>query len=160
MNYVYEGPYAQLVELSVPEGLARDTPLPLRAKLDYLACTDEICVPQTATVALDLKVGEAGGMPERQAEFGRYRQALPRPLGSEGRFERAEGRFRLAVPIPASMEVEEAYFYPASEGALDYAAPQSGSRSGDTLIVETRSEAPRGGKELVRTGRSRLSAYT
>src|SRR3546814_16906082 len=94
MNYVYEGPYAQLVELSVPEGLARGTPLPLRAKLDYLACTDEICVPQTATVALDLKVGEAGGMPERQAEFDRYRQALPRPLGSEGRFERAEGRLR------------------------------------------------------------------
>src|SRR3546814_18591546 len=104
MNYVYEGPYAQLVELSVPEGLARDTPLPLRAKLDYLACTDEICVPQTATVALDLKVGEAGGMTERQAEFDRYRQALPRPLGSEGRFERAEGRFRLADPIPASIE--------------------------------------------------------
>src|SRR3546814_6214126 len=76
-------------------------------------------------------------MPERQAEFDRYRQALPRPLGSEGRFERAEGRFRLAVPIPASMEVEEAYFYPATEGALDYAAPQSVSRSGDTLIVET-----------------------
>src|SRR3546814_10508192 len=35
------------------------------------------------------------------------------------------------------MEVEEAYFYPATEGALDYAAPQSVSRSGDTLIVET-----------------------
>ncbi|WP_243444737.1 protein-disulfide reductase DsbD family protein [Sphingosinicella humi] len=137
MNYVYEGPYAQLVELDVPEGLTPGTPLPLRARLDYLACTDEICVPQRANVALDLTVGEAGGVPERRAEFDAYREALPRPLGSEARFERADGRFRLAVPIPASMEVGDAYFYPATEGAVDYAAPQSVSRSGDTLIVET-----------------------
>ncbi|MFC7499187.1 protein-disulfide reductase DsbD family protein [Enterovirga sp. GCM10030262] len=138
MNYVYEGPYAQLVEMKVPEGLAPGTPLPIRAKLDYLACTDEICVPETANVALDLKVGQAGTAPALRAEFDLYRQALPRPLGAEGRYETADGRFRLAIPIPASMDVPQAYFYPLTDGAVDYAAAQDVTRRGDTLIVETK----------------------
>lgn len=137
MNYVYEGPYAQLIELKVPPALAAGTRLPLRARLDYLACTDEICVPETANVALDLTVGSPGSTPARQAQFDNYRSALPRPLGNEGRFEDANGRFRLAVPVPASLEVSEVYFYPVTDGALDYAAAQIVSRSGDYLIVET-----------------------
>jgi DsbC/DsbD-like thiol-disulfide interchange protein len=30
MNYVYDGPYALLLKLSVPQGLAPGTPLPIR----------------------------------------------------------------------------------------------------------------------------------
>ena len=67
MNYVYEGRYAQLVALKLPEGLAEGTRLPLRAKLDYLACTDEICVPERAEVALDLNVGAKGATPAGMA---------------------------------------------------------------------------------------------
>ena len=140
MNYVYAGPYAQLVTLSVPPGLAPGTNLPLRARLEYLACTDEICVPERAEVALDLAVGS--GARNRGAEFDRYRQALPKPLGSEALFERAGERFRLAVPIPASLPVTEAYFYPLTDRALSYAAPQRVTRTGDYLIVET--DAPSG----------------
>lgn len=143
MNYVYEGPYAQLVELKVPQGLAPGTPLPVRAKLDFLACTDEICVPQTANVALDLIVGERGAAPALTTEFDGYRQALPKPLGNDARFELSGDRFRLAVPIPASMDVKEAYFYPVTDGVLNYSARQQVTRSGDTLIVET--EAGPGG---------------
>ncbi|HEV2745864.1 MAG TPA: thioredoxin family protein [Allosphingosinicella sp.] len=137
MNYVYEGPYAQLAELRIPAGLAPGTRLPLRAKLDYLACTDRICVPETAEVALELSVGASGAKAERRAQFDRYRQALPKPLGSAARYSVSDGRFRLAIPFPASMAVNEAYFYPEADGAIAYAAPQSVSRSGDHLIVET-----------------------
>jgi len=134
MNYVYEGRYAQLIALEIPAGLAPGTRLPLRAKVDYLACTDEVCVPETARVALDLIVGAGTA---RKEEFDRYRAALPRPLGSEARFEVANKRFRLAVPLPASLAVADAYFYPVTDGALAYGAPQTITRNGDTLIVET-----------------------
>ncbi len=137
MNYVYEGPYVQLVELKLPAGLAAGTPLPIRGKYDFLACTDEICVPQSAELALDLTVGAAGAPRPRQADFDRYRQALPKPLGSEAKFETANGRFRLAVPLPADMKVADPYFFPITDGALAYAAPQAVSRNGDMLIVET-----------------------
>ncbi len=140
MNYVYEGPYAQLVTLSVPAGLAPGTPLPIRARLQYLACTDEICVPEQADVALDIKVGS--GAPARTAEFDRYRAALPKPLGSQALFESGGGRFRLAVPIPSALSVSEAYFFPLTDGALTYSAPQRVTRTGDYLIVEA--AAPEG----------------
>ena len=140
VNYVYKGDYAHLVALDIPAGVAPGTRLPIRAKLDYLACTDEICVPETADVARDLVVG-SGADAAGSTALDRYRLALPRPLGSEGRFEQADGRLRLAIPLPASLAVSEAYFYPLTHGALDYSAPQLVSRSGDTLIVEAEAAA-------------------
>ena len=146
MNYVYEGDYAQLIDVRVPTGLAPGTRLPIRARVDYLACTDEECVPETANVAVDLEAGPAPGAQTNRALFDRFRRALPRPLGSEARFERAGNRFRLAIPLPAGVELREPYFYPLTDGALAYAAEQTFSRSGDTLIVET--DAPANGGSL------------
>ncbi len=146
MNYVYEGDYAQLIDVKVPAGLAPGTKLPIRARVDYLACTDEICVPQTANVAVDLEAGPTPGTQTNRAMFDRFRQALPKPLGSEARFERAGNRFRLAIPVPAGLELGEPYFYPLTDGALSYAAAQTFSRAGDTLIVET--DAPSHGGSL------------
>jgi len=137
MNYVYEGPYAQLVELRIPSGLAPGTRLPLRGKMDYLACTKEICVPESAEIALDLTVGMPGAPLTHRAQFDRYRSKLPKPLGSSARFEQANGRFRLAVPLPAELAVAEPYFFPLTDGALAYAAEQQVSRNGNVLIVET-----------------------
>jgi len=135
MNYVFEGEHALLVDLRLPPGLARGTMLPVRGKVDYLVCTDRICVPESAELAADLEVG-AGRSPAAPG-FDRYRQALPRPLPEAGRFERRAGRLRLAVPLPAAAALEDPYFYPITEQALVYAEPQSVSRRGDWLIVET-----------------------
>ena len=134
MNYVYEGDYALLADLRLPPDIAPGTRLPVRASFEYLACTDEICVPEKAQLALDLIVGS---QPGPRASLDSYRRALPKPLGNEGRFETRNGRFRLAVPLPASLPVGEVYFFPLTEGAIDHSAPQSASRSGDTLIIET-----------------------
>jgi thiol:disulfide interchange protein len=138
MNYVYEGPYALLLKLKVPGGLAPGTPLPIRGTFDYLVCTKEICVPETADLALDLSVGAPGTPPTRRAAFGRFRQALPKPLGSEASFQWSEGKFRLSIPLPASVTGEDPYFFPLTDGALDYAAEQTVTRDGDRLIVDTK----------------------
>jgi thiol:disulfide interchange protein len=135
MNYVYRGPYAELTEVEIPAGLTQSAHVPLRAKVDYLVCTDRICVPESANVAADLVIGQGGA--ERRAEFDRYRMALPKPLGAAARFETVGGRLRIAVPLPAATPVSAPYFYPVTENAASYAAPQSISRRGDLLIVET-----------------------
>jgi DsbC/DsbD-like thiol-disulfide interchange protein/cytochrome c biogenesis protein CcdA len=136
MNYVFEGEHALLVDLQLPAGLASGTKLPVRGKVDYLVCTDRICVPESAEVAADLEVGD--GRPAAAAGFDRYRQALPRPLPEAGRFERRGGLLRLAVPLPEAVAVDDPYFYPVTDRALVYSEPQSVSRRGDWLIVETR----------------------
>jgi DsbC/DsbD-like thiol-disulfide interchange protein/cytochrome c biogenesis protein CcdA len=135
MNYVFEGEHALLVDLQLPSGLAQGTKLPLRGKADYLVCTDRICVPESAELTLDLEVG---GRSVTTTGFDRYRQALPRPLPEAGRFERRRGLLRIAIPLPAAAAVDDPYFYPVTDRALIYSAPQSMSRRGDWLIVETR----------------------
>ena len=138
MNYVYEGEYAQLVQLQVPAGLKPGTSVPVRGKLAYLVCTEEICVREEADLALDLKVAAPGTAETRQAQFDRWREALPKPLGSEARFERRGDTVRIAIPFPASLEVEEPYFFPLTLTALNHGAPQAITRNGDMLIVEAR----------------------
>ncbi len=133
MNYVYEGEHALLVDLALPRGLAPGTRLPVRGKVDYLVCTDKICVPELAEIAADLAVGRGEG---KAASFDRYRQALPKPLPETARFERSGGALRLAIPLPAAAAVEDPYFFPLTEAALVYSAPQAVSRRGDWLIVE------------------------
>ena len=102
MNYVYESEYAHLVDVTVPAGLAPGTALPIRAKLDWLACTREICVPETGELALDLMVGSGGTDAVHRADFDRWRAALPRPLEAGARFAVADGKLRIGVPLPAA----------------------------------------------------------
>ncbi|HEX8512025.1 MAG TPA: thioredoxin family protein, partial [Allosphingosinicella sp.] len=138
MNYVYEGPYALLLKLKVPGGLPAGTALPIRGKFDYLVCTKEVCVPESVDLALDLSVGVPGTSPARRAAFDQFRKALPKPLGSEAQFQWSEGSFRLAVPLPASVAGENPYFFPITDGAINYAAEQKVTRNGDSLIIETK----------------------
>jgi thiol:disulfide interchange protein len=134
MNYVFEGEYALLGELTVPPGLAPGAVLPVRGAIDYLVCTVEICVREGADLALDLKIG--AGAQTNAADFDRWREALPKPLGSPARFERAGRKLRLAIPVPAALDVSEPYFFPLSHRVLNQTAAQSFSRAGDLLIME------------------------
>jgi thiol:disulfide interchange protein len=149
MNYVYEGDYAQLIDVKVPAGVAPGTKLPIRARVDYLACTKEVCVPETANVAVDLAASSTPGAQTNRAMFDGFRQALPKPLGSEARFERVGNRFRAAIPVPAALELRDPYLFLLTDGALSYAAAQTFSRAGDTLIVETEASSNAAGLKTV-----------
>lgn len=137
MNYVYEGPYAPLVMVNVPATMKRGDRLPVRVHASWLACTAQLCVPDQADLSLDLVVGDGGVTPARGALFDGYRAALPRPLGSEGRFAVAGRAVRIAIPYPAGARLADPYFFPLTRDAVTYAAPQKLSRNGDMLIVET-----------------------
>lgn len=140
MNYVYEGPFASLVPLRVPEGLAPGTRLAIRVRAEYLVCTETLCVPESADLATELVVGDGAARAERRAQFDRWRAAMPRPLGSAASFavvERGGARtVRLAIPYPASAPLDGAYFFPLDGGALDHGAPQAVTRDGDRVVVE------------------------
>ena len=146
MNYVYERDYALLATLHVPETAEPGVRVPIDARLDYLVCTDELCVPETANVSVELDV-MAGGTPN--AAFTGYRQALPRPLGSEGMFEVEGDRIRIAIPLPAAQTVTDPYFFPLTLDALGHSAPQSVSRNGDMLIVETQAGRQAGALQAI-----------
>ena len=131
MNYVYEHDYAVLARLKVPAGASGT--IPIRADARWLACTDRVCVPEQGELSLDLPVGS--GTPNR-AQFDAWRQALPQPLASLGKFEVTGNKLRVAIPLPASVDAVKPYLFPITDGAVDYEAKQWFRRSGDTLIAE------------------------
>ena len=143
MNYVYAHENVLLVDVTVPAGLAAGTPFPITAKFDWLVCDDEICVPEGATLKLDLVTGDGTPDPARAAAFAKARAALPKPVDWPARFSFVGDRFVLAVPFAQAAKVRGGYFFPAVEGAIGYAAPQTLGIAGDTLRLETAAESAR-----------------
>lgn len=141
MNYVFERPFAMLVDLRVPAGLAAGARLPIAVKADYLVCTDDLCVPETQTLETVLTVGDGAPDPALRARFDAWRRALPQPLGATATWQARGGFFRLGVPFPAAAPVNQPYFYPTAIGAIDFAAPQKVTRDGDRLVIETKAAA-------------------
>jgi DsbC/DsbD-like thiol-disulfide interchange protein/cytochrome c biogenesis protein CcdA len=133
MNYVFESDHVLLVALRLPEGTEPGVVFPIDARIDYLVCTLELCVPETANVTVELRTGATG---ERNPAFDGYRQALPRPMAEAARFEIVGGRLRLAIPLAAGTRLDDPYFFPATADALRHSEPERISRSGDLLIVE------------------------
>ncbi|MEO7634879.1 MAG: protein-disulfide reductase DsbD domain-containing protein, partial [Sphingomicrobium sp.] len=130
-NYVYEKDYAVLVRLKAPPGTTGSHRI--SAKMNWLACTDEICVPEKGEVSLSVPTG---GTALPDTRFNEWRRALPQPLAATAKFALTAKTLRLAIPLPASAVIGTPYFFPVTDGPIDYAAPQVFKRQGDTLIVE------------------------
>ena len=125
MNFVYEAPITLVTTVT---GLAG--PQPIGLKLDYLVCTAEMCVPESATLTLDSNVAPDPRIAAAVA-------ALPVPLPG-AHFAVGHGRFTLAMPVPDPASVTRAYFFPSADGAVDYASPQSPTIAGADLRIETK----------------------
>lgn len=138
MNHVYKGPYALLAKLDIPADAQPGSRLLIGADMRYLVCSDSVCLPETAQVAATLTVGGEVKSPEaaNQSRFDAWRQALPRPLDAASYFEFKDGQFRLGVPLPAAVKVQQPHLYPTTGSAFAFAATQSFSRNGDTLVIE------------------------
>ena len=132
MNHVYEGEYAVLVPIEVPESAAVANITPIQVKGDWLVCTNEICVPESAT--LTLRLGQAGNA--RDPRFDQWRAAVPPLLDSPARFELTDDRLRIAIPLPASLELADPHVFVEDEQLVDYAAVQTFMREGDLLVAE------------------------
>lgn len=133
MNYVFEGDHALLIDLTLSTKLDKGTTLPIKLDAEWLACTDEVCVPEKGSFAINLTVGD--GQRDGGAVIDGFRAKLPAPLGSTATSALANGQLRLAIPYPAAAAIEKPHFFPASSGLLIDAADQKFTRSGDMLIL-------------------------
>ena len=133
MNHVYEHDYAVLVTLTLPKDAVPGSTLPIKAAARWLACTEEVCVPEQGELSLLLKVGAPG---PRDPRFDGWRAAMPAPLGSAAKFEIVGERLRLAVPLPAEATLQGPHLFVSTEGVADYAGVQTFSRDGDLLTIE------------------------
>ncbi len=130
MNHIYEGQYAVLVPVEVPESAAVSNVVPITGFVSYLACTDRICVPQDAR----LEVREGG-------VFSRWQAAVAPQLDSTAGYEITQNTLRIGLSLPADLELGDLHLFVETTelgGGLtpDYAAIQTFIREGDLLVVE------------------------
>ena len=126
VNYGYSGEVWLPVLVEVPADAVPGRPLRLQARADLFVCSDELCIPVSLDLALDLPVAE-GAAPEARPHGPRIARALadaPRPGPLEARLTRDGETLTLSVAGVPLAGAEAVWFYPFVQGALDHAAPQ------------------------------------
>jgi len=133
MNHVYEHDYALLIPFTVPADARPGEALALSAEADWLACTDEVCVPEKGRLETTLTIGTSGKADPR---FDGWRQRLPAPLAERSDFALTGDTVRLAIPLPATLGLGTPHLFLNTENLIDYAAPQAFRRKGDLLLID------------------------
>ena len=126
MNHIFKGAYTVLLPVQVAEdAVIRGLP-DVRGHVEYLACTDVVCVPQDAV----LSAGQGG-------DFSRWR-AESAPLLDAGASFRmtTDGELSVAIPIPASVALPEPHVFVTELNLSDPSAPQSFRRMENMLVAE------------------------
>jgi len=145
MNHVYAHDFAILIPFTLPHDAKPGSTLPISAKAQWLACSATICVPEDATLSTTVDVVAPGATPPADPRFADWRASLPAPLDQTAHFATTASGYRLAIPFPASAAITDPHVFIGTDGVIDYAAPQSFSRNGDTLVIElAKSKSPSG----------------
>ena len=162
MNHVYEHPYALLAEVQVDKSVAPGTDLTLSGVANWLACTDKVCVPEKAVISVAMKAGDGTIASTERKRFDDWRALLPQPLDRHGAWTRQGETVRFAIPLPEGTALDAPHLFVETQDVVDYAAPQSFSRNGDHIIVETRMKGDKAGpiSALLKLGAGRGLSLT
>lgn len=133
MNHVYERPYALIAPLTIDASVPAGTRLTVRGDARWLACTDEICVPERGVLSLDLLVGSGGALDPR---FARWRADLPPQIDSRARFQPVGDRLRIAIPLPRAIALPDPHLFIEAPRLNQPGGEQAFSRSDDELIID------------------------
>ena len=148
VNYGYAKHVMHLVPISAPKDLKPGTPLTLSAKVSYLVCSD-VCIPEDANLELQLPTAAAGtDDPAAAALFTAARGELPlaAPAATGARIEDGRLVLTLGKDWGATLtQIKSLAFFPYDEGSIEYAAPQTLTRSADAveLAIKLGSQAPK-----------------
>lgn len=125
MNHIYEGPYTVLVPVTPGPSAASLGGGPVTGVVDYLACTDEICVPQSASLT-----AQTGG------DFARWRAEVAPLIDARASFAITGKTLRIGIPLPASVGLSDPHVFVANKRLVAYSAAQTFRRVGDMLVAE------------------------
>ena len=142
MNYVYPHANVLMTTITPPADLKKGAAFPISVKVDWLVCSLEQCVPESAVLTLPLVIGDGATDPDQGYRIALARAALPKPMAAAASWSVAKGRFILALPFGSPEKVRSAYFFPDADGTIAYASPQSVTIAGDRLRIETAAAAP------------------
>jgi len=137
VNYGYAKHVMHLVPITAPKDLQIGAPLTLSAKASYLVCAD-VCIPEDANLELKLPTSASAGTadPADAALFSAARLDVPvaAPAATSARIE--DGRLVITLGKDwgdTLAQIKSLAFFPYDEGSIEYAAPQTLTRSRDAV---------------------------
>jgi DsbC/DsbD-like thiol-disulfide interchange protein len=122
-SYVHGGPHVLISRMSIDGTIVAGASLPVSADLNWAACSNNLCVPQHATLSLRMVAGKG----EPSAEAGILNRALakvPGPVGS-GTFSVSNGKLVLQLPADVGLNPTAVRFFPDRNGVYDPARAHS-----------------------------------
>ena len=137
VNYGYAKHAVHLVQITAPKDLKAGTSVSLAAKASWLVCSD-VCIPEDANLQLTLPVSvQAGGIdPASAALFTTARSELPsaQPAPTSARIQGDKLIITLGPDWGATLsQITSLAFYPYDDGGIEYAAPQTLTRTQDAV---------------------------
>jgi len=151
VNYGYAKHAVHLVNVTAPKDLQAGAAIVLAAKAGWLVCSD-VCIPEDAELQLKLPVSASSGAidPADAGLFTAARGELP-----SAQFAPTTARIRgddLVIALGKDWgatlpQIKSLAFFPYDEGGIEYAAPQTLTRSQDAveLAMKVGYQPPRGG---------------
>jgi thiol:disulfide interchange protein/DsbC/DsbD-like thiol-disulfide interchange protein len=137
VNYGYAKHAVHLVQVTAPKDLKTGTPLSLAAKASWLVCSD-VCIPEDANLQLTIPASPAAGGvdPAAVALFTAARGELPsvQPAPTSARISGDKLIITLGGEWGATLsQITSLAFFPYDEGGIEYATPQTMTRSREAL---------------------------
>ena len=126
-----------LVQLTAPKDLKSGSAVPLAAKASWLVCSD-VCIPEDANLQLSMPAGAQAGAidPAAAPLFTAARSELPsaQPAPTSARIQGDQLVISLGSEWgPTLSQITSLTFFPYDEGGIEYATPQTLTRSKDSL---------------------------
>ncbi len=151
VNYGYAKHAMHFVKITAAPDLKAGAALALQAKASWLVCSD-VCIPESADLQLRLPVTPADGAIDSGVAplFAAARSELPSAQLAATSAKIRDGRLVLILgrewgaTLP---QIQSLAFYPYDEGIIEYGAPQTLSRAGDSaeLAMKVGYQPPQAG---------------
>ena len=137
VNYGYARHAMHLVQITAAPDLKAGAALALQAKASWLVCAD-VCIPESADLQLRLPVKpSAGAIDLRVAPlFAAARSELPSAQLAATSARIRDGRLVLSLGKDwgaTLSQIQSLAFYPYDDGSIEYGAPQTLTRTGDSV---------------------------
>jgi thiol:disulfide interchange protein/DsbC/DsbD-like thiol-disulfide interchange protein len=136
VNYGYAKHAVHLVNITAPKDLKPGSPVVLSAKASWLVCSD-VCIPEDAELQLKLPSSSQSAIdPAAAALFTAARAELP-SAQLAATTARVQGD-RLVIALGKEWgatlsQIKSLAFFPYDDGGIEYAAPQTLTRTPDAL---------------------------
>ena len=135
MSYGYDGPTFFIAQVTASADFEDE--IVLAGKAEWLACDDQICVPEDANVELRIPKGDGEEFSVWRSDFANTRAQHPIKMDWDTTFTTTDDTVVFDVELPEGFpELSNLWLFPGVEDLINHATPQTISVSNERLRFE------------------------